>query len=83
MTKGTSSQLRAWRQRRKRTLAEQAAAFEVTPATLSRLETGVIQPSPQLVRRIYKVTRGKVDPNMVFGVPARRKAKGATKKGAA
>jgi len=55
--------LRDWRKANQYTQKEAAAAFGVTPAYLSMLETGAKVPSIPLASTIDKVTEGQVTAN--------------------
>lgn len=62
-----TSELRAFRKRRKRTLADQAEAFGMTGQYLGRVERGEV-PGEDKVRAIFEVTHGRITPNMIFGL---------------
>jgi DNA-binding XRE family transcriptional regulator len=53
--------IRVWREHRGMTAAQLAAAVEVTPAHISKLETGKGEPSLRLLRRLARALDVEID----------------------
>jgi DNA-binding XRE family transcriptional regulator len=58
---GGESALRVWREYRRLTAAQLAAAVKITPAHLSKLESGHGNPSLAVLRRLAKVLDVELD----------------------
>jgi len=55
--------LKKWREKQKKTQAEAARIFGVTPVTFCRWERGIRTPRPSMLRKIRKITENLVTAN--------------------
>jgi len=60
--------LRVWREHRRMTATQLAAAVEITPAHVSKLESGEGQPSVALLTKLAKVLAVQLD-DLARGAP--------------
>lgn len=58
-----------WRRREAMTQPDLAIALDVTLSSVARYETGTRMPEPDVMRRVYVVTDGSVQPNDFYDLP--------------
>jgi transcriptional regulator with XRE-family HTH domain len=66
--------LRKYRAKARKTLTEAAGALDISPAQLSRIETGKQLPQPEVILRIAAWTKNTVTANDLLGLKRGRTA---------
>lgn len=60
--------LRIYRKRHGLTLDAMAGHLDISASMLSRIETGLVPPSAETLKRVHEATSGEITPNAMLGI---------------